>query len=124
MTDQEWQTSEDSEQMIFFVRDRASARKMRLLTLGGCSRVRHVLSDQSSQSLLAIAGRYAEGLCDQSDLAPMIGAISQVTSDLYNSCMVGGRILPEKAKEGALFWAYCSLMKAAQPDQSRRSHLS
>ena len=69
MTESEWLACTDPQQILEFVRDRASDRKRRLFTCACCRRVWEALTDERSRSAVEAAERYADGLAGREELA-------------------------------------------------------
>jgi hypothetical protein len=69
MTESEWLACTDPQQILEFVRGRASDRKLRLFTCACCRRVWDALTDQRSRSAVEAAERYADGLAGREELA-------------------------------------------------------
>jgi hypothetical protein len=61
MTEEEWLTCGDLEAMLRFVRDRASARKLRLFAVACCRRLEIWLPDQRSWDAVHVAEWCADG---------------------------------------------------------------
>lgn len=65
-THQDWQTSDDFDQMLDYLWERVSIRKLRLLACAFCRRVWNAMTDERSRSAVAIAERLADGFADMS----------------------------------------------------------
>jgi hypothetical protein len=50
------------------VKDKASARKLRLFACAACRRIWHVIADERSRAAVEVSERYADGLADQAEL--------------------------------------------------------
>jgi hypothetical protein len=61
MTEQEWLACTDPEPMLGFLRGRMSERKFRLLAVGCCQRVCHLLHGETWRTAVEVAQRLPEG---------------------------------------------------------------
>jgi hypothetical protein len=68
MTEQEWLACTDPEQMLQFLQDKTSERKLRLLACACCRRIWHLLTDERSRKALVTCELYADGLTTKSTL--------------------------------------------------------
>jgi hypothetical protein len=68
MSEDQWLTSTESNQMVIWVWDRLSERKARLLACAACRRVGHLLQDPRVVAALDLTERYAEGGASAADL--------------------------------------------------------
>jgi hypothetical protein len=80
MTEAEWNTSTDADEMLAFVADRdappgaivppilLSERKLRLFLIACCRRQREWFTDPRCQQALEVAGRFADMLCGEARL--------------------------------------------------------
>jgi hypothetical protein len=84
MTEAEWLAATDPQQMLEFVRETASDRKLRLLACGCCRLTLNALADARSGRALEAAERYADGYIGEAELA---GAAS-AAYDAYREAKV------------------------------------
>src|SRR5262245_24250695 len=70
MTDSDWLTSADPQQMLASLRDRGrlTERKARLFAVACCRRIWHLLTDERSRRAVEAAARYAGGNTTEGDL--------------------------------------------------------
>jgi len=68
MTEQQWQTSDRPTEMLAYLRDWASPRKLRLFGVACCYRIAHFMSSAVSPNTVEIAERFADGLVSAEDL--------------------------------------------------------
>jgi hypothetical protein len=69
MNEQDWLSCTDHWRMLEFLRDRASARKLRLFACSCCRRIWPLLRYPASRVAVEVAERYADGLADAAELA-------------------------------------------------------
>src|SRR4051812_34635061 len=67
-TESDWQTCTDPDVLLRYVRDRTSARKLRLFACACCHRLDHLLVDDRSRQALDISERYADGIATEDEL--------------------------------------------------------
>ncbi|HEY7309444.1 MAG TPA: hypothetical protein VH643_08815 [Gemmataceae bacterium] len=75
MTEQEWLTCTDTHDMLVFLGDKASDRKLRLVAAACCRRLLALVADLRLQEAVEVVERYADGLTTEADLA-----------DVYRKC--------------------------------------
>jgi hypothetical protein len=68
MTETEWLGCNDPDEILFWLKDRSSDRKMRLFGLACCQRIAHLFPDRRSKSALVILEHYADGQCSNDEL--------------------------------------------------------
>jgi hypothetical protein len=84
MTEAEWRAATDPQQMLEFVWETASDRKLRLLACGCCRLTMNALADARSWQAVEAAERYADGEIGEAGLA---GAAS-AAYDAYRAAKV------------------------------------
>ena len=132
MTESEWLACTDPQQILEFVRDRASDRKRRLFTCTCCRRVWDALTDQRSRSAVEAAERYADGLAGREELAAQAEAAeapaSAVASARAREAVVSpvphvtqAALAAAGERADATIWAAWATSEATRvPDQERR----
>jgi hypothetical protein len=68
MTEPEWDSCTDAQQMLEFLQDRASQRRLMLFACGCCRRHWHLLPDESCKTAVETAERFVDRLCSEEDL--------------------------------------------------------
>ena len=132
MTESEWLACTDPQQILEFVRDRASDRKRRLFTCTCCRRVWDALTDERSRSAVEAAERYADGLAGREELAAQAEAAeapaSAVASARAREAVVSpvphvtqAALAAAGERADATIWAAWATSEATRvPDQERR----
>jgi hypothetical protein len=78
MTEAQWLACADVYPMVDHLGKAASDRKLRLFAIACCRRVWHLLGDQRSREIVAVAERYADGDANDEELAAAGEAASNV----------------------------------------------
>ena len=65
MREQEWLECADPQEMLEFLRARASERKARQVAAGCCRRIWNLLTDERLEKAVEVAEVFADGLCDR-----------------------------------------------------------
>jgi hypothetical protein len=68
VTEAEWQTSADVTRMLEFVRDRATARRLRLFQVACCRRIWRFVTDPASRAIVELVERAADAPVDEREL--------------------------------------------------------
>jgi hypothetical protein len=68
MTEAEWLTCTNSSRMLEFLREKLSARKLRLFVGACCRSSWHLLADKRSRQAVAICERFADGVASKKNL--------------------------------------------------------
>src|SRR4051812_34880255 len=69
MTEAEWEACKDPQDMLSFLRNKASQRKLRLFACACCRRIWHLITEEHSREAVRIAEQYADGFVDRQGLA-------------------------------------------------------
>jgi hypothetical protein len=85
MTQSEWDACTDPAQMLTFLRDQVSERKVRLFTCACCRRIWHLLVDERSCQAIHTAERCADQLASEEELQSAQQAASRVASELVRA---------------------------------------
>jgi hypothetical protein len=75
VTEAEWLTATDPEEMLGFLQDKTSDRKLRLFACACCRAVWDLITDSDAQTAVETAERYAAGLVGDEELRTVIRAI-------------------------------------------------
>ena len=67
MTEQEWLACDDPQQLLEFVRDKISDRKIRLVACACCRQIWEHLADERSRRAVEISEKYADGLVKEEE---------------------------------------------------------
>jgi hypothetical protein len=68
MTEQEWMSCEDPWQMLLFLRDKASDRKLRLFKCACCRRIWHLIGPAEYRHVVEVAELFSDQQADESEL--------------------------------------------------------
>ena len=95
MTERKWLASADPMSMLNFLTGKASERKLRLFACACCRRIWNLIAEQSAQSAVEIAERYADGkatkkAAEQAGSA-IDGAYSSVDAAVFSAVSLEGR---------------------------------
>jgi hypothetical protein len=99
MTEEEWLACDDPRQMLDFLREKASERKLRLVGCAWCRHIWHLLADQRSRTSVEIAEQFADGDASEGDLVSA-AAVSWSVSDRY---MLGRKAAAAEAAAEAAY---------------------
>src|SRR5690348_14620391 len=85
MTEHDWLTSSDLDEMLDFAQGRVSERKLRLFACACCRRIWPLLEDPRSRAMVELAERFADGRASAAErdaaCAEAWKAVQQATSD-------------------------------------------
>jgi len=102
MTEQEWLKCRSPQQMLEFLQDRASERKLRLFAVACCRRIQHVYGSQG-RAALDLTEQFADGLIGQNEWLAGVG-IGRGGVDAAVACAnqaLLSLLLPNDAASGA-----------------------
>ena len=125
MKEKQWQTTTRPRRLLAHVEDGASERKLRLLAVACCHRIRDRLTEARWQLGVEVAERYADGLCGAEELAAakaqLYGRFTFGNEGTAVSicCSVGPRFIPGEVLAGAGAAARRPTEKKAQADLVR-----
>jgi hypothetical protein len=85
MTEAEWLASDDPQNMLAFLRSRASERKLRLFACTCCRRMWHLLTNRQSRWAAEVVERHADAAADVEDLRLAILGAENVAETLAAS---------------------------------------
>ncbi len=80
MTEAEWNTCTDPQEMLNFLHDRASERKLRLFRVACCRRIGHLYTREQVRAALDTAEDFADGRADRGQLRDALRVIHKVRS--------------------------------------------
>src|SRR5262249_15488846 len=101
MTEAEWLSSDDQDEMLSFLHREASPRKLRLLCCACCRRVWHFLKDERLRELVESAERYADGLESLEELKARWSVGWEIWGELARQCPDNDRLSAESEAAGA-----------------------
>jgi hypothetical protein len=78
MTEAEWETCQDPEKMLEYLRGRASDRKLRLFAVACCRRIWRLLRSKALREAVEVSEQWADGLVPAGQLAKVAQAIEHV----------------------------------------------
>jgi hypothetical protein len=81
MTESEWLTCEEPQEMLDFLRGRISDRKLRLFVCAGCFLYSNHFWDESEWDALHLGERFADGFANTTELAKAFNTICENTLD-------------------------------------------
>ena len=70
MTEADWQTCNDPDPLLHFLRDKSSMRKWRLFAVACCGRIDGWITDLRSRLAVEVAARFADGTATEEELEP------------------------------------------------------
>lgn len=82
MTEAEWLECNDPEQMLKFLRERVSDRKLRLFACAWCRKVWPLLTDGRSMNAVEVAERFADQLASPKEVATAQKMVKPVAQNL------------------------------------------
>jgi hypothetical protein len=89
MTEAEWLDGEKIGNLVAYVENRGTERKLRLFARACCHRIEHLLVDQRSKAGFAALEKYAEGGCSRADLeyhySQAKEAVTNIEAPLYDN---------------------------------------
>ena len=103
MTEQEWLACTNPDQMLDFLREKASVRKLRLFGCACCRRIWPLLTDDRSRQGVEIAERFADGLITELDREKANGLAWWAHGDTYGPLVDYIRRTPEGHRDRKQF---------------------
>ena len=85
MTEAEWLTCTEPQNMMEFLGRKASNRKLRLFACGCCRRIWNLLSDVRSKRAVDLAEAFADELADQSSLESVTADLALIPNRYYGT---------------------------------------
>src|SRR5579872_5093462 len=82
MTEAEWLSCKDPQEMVEFLEQRASVRSMRLFACGYCRRLWHLLGDERSRRAVEFGERFADEQATAVELTIAQRAASQAALEV------------------------------------------
>jgi hypothetical protein len=81
VTDTDWRTCVDPTPLLYFLRDKGSARKWRLFAVACCRRIGHLIADERSRRAVEVAARYADAAATEDELEAARSAAQQALAE-------------------------------------------
>jgi hypothetical protein len=118
MTEAEWLACADPQQMLEFLRGRASERKLRLFACACCRSTWQLLANTKGREAVEASERYAEGVAGQRELAKAGRLAQYALTGVYNARPPMRKLTPDARKArcilaAAITAAKCSTEKDA-----------
>src|SRR4029077_19062515 len=108
MNEAEWLACTNPQQMLEFLRDKASDRKFRLFACACCRRIWHLLGDERLQKAVAVSEKVADGKGDLSQLHDILGDVRPIARNWCPAVLIRP----------------CAFGKCLKASSSRRSEVS
>jgi len=84
MTESEWLNENHPSEMVHFMRDKASKRKLRMLSAAMMRKIWHLLTQEDSRTAVEIAEQFADGLVSKAVLAQSKRKAKEVATAITN----------------------------------------
>ena len=111
MTETQWLAAGDARQMLEFVWDKVSARKMRCFANACCRRIWHLMPDDRSRTAVEVSERFADGEASRQELSRAQHAIRGIV--LYEAHQGAGTAASSAARHAAGVQRFYSTHHAA-----------
>jgi hypothetical protein len=85
MTEREWLACADPVEMLEFLRDKASGRKLRLFACACCRRVWHIMNHKAGQDAVCVAEHFADGFSSQDEMQIAFNAAFAQAETMVNA---------------------------------------
>lgn len=85
MTETEWLVSVDPDEMLDFLKGKASDRKLRLTAVACSRQVEHLMTDERNRKALDDVERFADGMATKKELAAARGKQVAILHDVFGN---------------------------------------
>jgi hypothetical protein len=102
MTEAEWLVCADPQEMLDFLRGKASDRKFRLLVVAYCRSIWHLITDDLSKNAVTVAERFADGVETAAELRTARDRVGENGAPVIEGVLLATRTDARKGAEEAL----------------------